>query len=109
MNIGANPNRLRGFGRLADRIEKVSRRSILVGLGGAGSSVLAARLLSRPALVHETGADRMPHGVVVDPRVFVAIAPDGTVTIIAHRSEMGTGVRTSLPLIVAEEMDADWG
>jgi isoquinoline 1-oxidoreductase subunit beta len=40
--------------------------------------------------------------------VFVAIAPDGIVTIIAHRSEMGTGVRTSLPLIVAEELEADW-
>ena len=50
----------------------------------------------------------MPHGTVVDPRVFVAIASDGTVTIVAHRSEMGTGVRTSLPLIVAEEMEADW-
>ena len=50
----------------------------------------------------------MPHGVVVDPRVFVAIAPDGIVTIVAHRSEMGTGVRTSLPLVVAEEMEADW-
>src|SRR6201989_1223949 len=50
----------------------------------------------------------MPHGVVVDPRVFVSIAPDGIVTIVAHRAEMGTGVRTSLPLIVAEEMEADW-
>ena len=50
----------------------------------------------------------MPHGTVVDPRVFVAIAPDGTVTIVAHRSEMGTGVRTSLPMIVADEMQADW-
>jgi isoquinoline 1-oxidoreductase beta subunit len=50
----------------------------------------------------------MPHGTVVDPRVFVAIAPDGIVTIVAHRAEMGTGVRTSLPMIVAEEMEADW-
>src|ERR1700726_759648 len=50
----------------------------------------------------------MPHGTVVDPRVFVSIAPDGIVTIVAHRAEMGTGVRTSLPLIVAEEMEADW-
>jgi isoquinoline 1-oxidoreductase beta subunit len=44
----------------------------------------------------------------VDPRVFVAIASDGTVTIVAHRSEMGTGIRTSLPMVVADEMEADW-
>lgn len=64
--------------------------------------------MSRQALAYETGAGQMPHGVVVDPRVFVSVAPDGIVTIIGHRSEMGTGVRTSLPLIVAEEMEADW-
>ena len=40
--------------------------------------------------------------------MFVSIAPDGIVTIVGHRAEMGTGVRTSLPLIVAEEMEADW-
>jgi isoquinoline 1-oxidoreductase subunit beta len=57
---------------------------------------------------YTTGASGMPHGTVNDPRVFVAIAADGTVTIIAHRSEMGTGVRTSLPMIVADEMEADW-
>ena len=50
----------------------------------------------------------MPGGTVSDPHVFVAIDPSGLVTIIAHRSEMGTGVRTSLPLVVAEEMEADW-
>ena len=65
--------------------------------------------MSRQAFAaYQTGAGKMPHGTVVDPHVFVAIAPDGIVTIIAHRSEMGTGVRTSLPLIVAEEMEADW-
>jgi isoquinoline 1-oxidoreductase beta subunit len=108
MNIITNPGKLRGFARHTVKVENVSRRSILKGLGIAGSFVLAAPVMSRPAFAYETGAGKMPHGVVVDPRVFVAIAPDGTVTIIAHRSEMGTGVRTSLPLVVAEEMEADW-
>ena len=65
--------------------------------------------MSRQAFAaYKTGAGEMPHGTVVDPRVFVSIAPDGIVTIVGHRAEMGTGVRTSLPLIVAEEMEADW-
>src|SRR6202040_2510114 len=66
-------------------------------------------VMSRPAFAaYQTGASKMPHGTVVDPRVFVSLAPDGIITIVAHRAEMGTGVRTSLPLIVAEEMEADW-
>jgi isoquinoline 1-oxidoreductase subunit beta len=108
MNIITNPGKLRGFERQVTKVENVSRRNVLKGLGIAGSFVLAAPIMSRPAFAYETGASKMPHGVVVDPKVFVAIAPDGIVTIIAHRSEMGTGVRTSLPLIVAEEMEADW-
>jgi isoquinoline 1-oxidoreductase beta subunit len=108
MNIIANPDRLRGFERRI-KVENVSRRSLLKGLGITGGLVLAAPLMSRQAFAaYQTGAGKMPHGTVVDPRVFVAIAPDGIVTIVAHRSEMGTGVRTSLPLIVAEEMEADW-
>lgn len=42
------------------------------------------------------------------PNVYLSISPDNTVTIIAHRSEMGQGIRTSLPMIVADEMGADW-
>jgi isoquinoline 1-oxidoreductase subunit beta len=108
MNIIANPERLRGFeGRI--KVEKISRRSVLKNLGIAGALVLAAPVMSRQAFAaYQTGAGAMPHCTVVDPRVFVAIASDGTVTIVAHRSEMGTGVRTSLPLVVAEEMEADW-
>jgi isoquinoline 1-oxidoreductase subunit beta len=108
MNIITNPGKLRGFERHIGKVENLSRRNVLKGLGIVGSFVLAAPVMTRPAFAYETGAGKMPHGVVVDPKVFVAIAPDGIVTIIAHRAEMGTGVRTSLPLIVAEEMEADW-
>src|SRR5262245_60683153 len=41
------------------------------------------------------------------PNAFVHIAPDGHVTIVCHRSEMGQGVRSSLPVLVAEELGAD--
>jgi isoquinoline 1-oxidoreductase subunit beta len=111
MNIITHPKKFRGFEKSIRRsgVANVSRRNVLQGLGLAGSFVLAAPLMSRPAFAaYKTGAGDMPHGTVVDPKVFVAIAQDGTVTILAHRSEMGTGVRTSLPLVVAEEMDADW-
>src|ERR1700674_1355400 len=108
MNIITRPHKLRGI-ESRIKVENVSRRSILKGLGIAGGLVLAAPVMSRQAFAaYQTGAGQMPHGTVVDPRVFVAIASDGTVSIVAHRAEMGTGVRTSLPLIVAEEMEADW-
>ena len=63
---------------------------------------------ARAADAPKWGADGMPHGTVNNPKVFVSIAPDGTVTIVCHRSDMGTGVRTGMPLIVADEMEADW-
>lgn len=42
------------------------------------------------------------------PNVYLGIEPTGKVIIVAHRSEMGTGNRTSLPMIVADELNADW-
>ena len=50
----------------------------------------------------------MPNGVVENPLVFVSIAGDGTVIITCHRAEMGQGVRTGVPMIVADELEADW-
>ena len=90
-------------------ITNVSRRRVLQGIA-TGSLVLAAQLPAvRDAHAYATGADKMPNGVVSDPKIFVSIAPNGIVTIVAARAEMGTGAaRTTLPMIVADELDADW-
>ena len=88
-------------------LSNVSRRTFLAG-SAAGFAVAAFAGKAEAFARYKTGGDAMPHGLVSDPLVFVEIAPDGTVTIVAHRSEMGTGARTSLPMVLAEEMNADW-
>src|SRR5271165_3219466 len=90
-------------------IENVSRRGFLRGMLATGGLVVAAEFLPvRAALAYATGAAKFTGGVVSDPHVFVSIDPSGMVTIIAHRAEMGTGSRTSLPMVVADELEADW-
>jgi isoquinoline 1-oxidoreductase beta subunit len=90
-------------------VANVSRRRFLQGLSALGGLVLAAGFpTASRAQAPKYGADGMPHGWVDDPLVFVAIAPDGTVTIVCHRAEMGQGVRTGMPMIVADELEADW-
>jgi isoquinoline 1-oxidoreductase beta subunit len=82
-------------------IDNSSRRSFLRRAFGAGAFVLGARILPTPAFAAlETAA--------FSPNVFVGIKSDGTVLIVAHRSEMGTSSRTMVPLILADELDADW-
>ena len=93
-------------------IENISRRGVLKGMLSTTGLVLAVSVLPyHPTLAADApkwGAAGMPHGTVNNPLAFVSIDPDGTVTIVCHRSEMGQGVRTGMPLIVADEMEADW-
>jgi isoquinoline 1-oxidoreductase subunit beta len=88
----------------------LSRREFLRRLQAAGGLLLVADGLriAKAADAPKYGAEGMEHGTVDNPLVFVAIGEDGWVTIISHRSEMGQGVRTGMPLIVADEMEADW-
>jgi len=90
-------------------IENFSRRRFLTGgIIAAGALVLGVRyyhkLLPGDKLPHDTNADH----ATLHPGVYLGIDPDGTVWIVAGRSEMGTTSRTTLPLIVADELDADW-
>ena len=90
-------------------ITNVSRRGFLKGMLGTGSFILGVYFLPKMAWAQgeqgfATDADR----ATFHPDVFLGINPDGTIYIVAHRSEMGTVIRTSLPLVVADELDADW-
>src|ERR1700688_170466 len=90
-------------------IEERSRAKFFVGGVVVGSALVLGvrfypKLLSGATLPHNTNADRAK----LNPSVYLGIDPDGTVWIVASRSEMGTTSRTTLPLIVADELDADW-
>src|SRR5271169_4973798 len=91
------------------QIENVSRRGFLKGMVGAAALVLGAQILPKGLLGAPAGAgDEAIAGAVLEPNVYVAVDTDGTVYIVCHRSEMGSGNRTGLPRIVADELDADW-
>src|SRR6202163_1133842 len=91
-------------------IENVSRRRFLTGgVIAAGALVLGVRYYSKKLLPD----DKLPHDTNTDhatlhPSDYLGINPDETVWIVAARSEMGTTSRTTLPLVVADELDADW-
>src|SRR2546421_100264 len=86
-----------------NRVELVSRRAFLGGMFSAGALVISARLLPVDALA-ATSTDN----AAWNPSVYLGIETDGTVMIVAHRSEMGTGIRSVLPTVLADELDADW-
>src|SRR5262249_45821381 len=95
-------------------IENVSRRNFLKGVGGAtvfalGVSVLPNRLFAENHMDASLDPSETVGKAVLNPNVYLGIDVDGTTYIVAHRSEMGNGVRAALPRIVADELDADWG
>jgi isoquinoline 1-oxidoreductase subunit beta len=90
-------------------IENVSRRRFLTGgVIAAGALVLGVRYYSRPSSGDKLPRDTNADHATLHPSIFLGIDPDGTVWIVASRSEMGTTSRTTLPLVVADELDADW-
>jgi isoquinoline 1-oxidoreductase beta subunit len=87
-------------------IQNVSRRTFLTALGiGGGGLVLGLSIKGVPSLglVSGTGSP-----AAFSPNVFLSIDASGLVSVIAHRSEMGQGIRTSAAMVVADELEADW-
>jgi len=83
-------------------ISKLSRREFLQATGLSATFVLGVHIAPRSLLAAASGATE------ARPNLFVAIAADGTVTLTFSRSEMGQGVRTGMPMIIADELEADW-
>src|SRR5258708_29580675 len=83
----------------------LTRRQFLLRLEALGGLLLVAdglHIAKAADAAPKYGADGMPHGTVDNPLVFLTVGDDGWVTIVVHRSEMGQGVRTGMPLIVAD-------
>jgi len=84
------------------RLELATRRDFLGGIFSAGALVFAVTASPKDAAALDVAKSTF------NPSIWVGIDTDGTLTIVAHRSEMGTGIRTSLPMVVADELGADW-
>ena len=89
-------------------VRRISRREFMKRTGMAGGGLVFA-------LTFTTACDKQagPPGIApatasVSPNVYVNIKNNGMVEIVCHRSEMGQGIRTSLPQIIADELEADW-
>jgi isoquinoline 1-oxidoreductase subunit beta len=86
---------------------KMNRRSFLRVTALAGGGMMLAAYFE--PLAHALAqAPQGPPPVTLNPNAFITIAPDGIVTLIAKNPEIGQGVKTMLPMLIAEELDVDW-
>ena len=87
----------------------LNRRSFLRVSTAAAGGLLISLYLDLPASAQEGNqAPQAPPAKVYPPDAFVHVKPDGKILITVNRLEFGQGVQTSLPMILADEMDADW-
>jgi len=83
-----------------------SRRAFLRASSLVGGGLLLHATLPVPARAALVAASA-PAATVLN--AFVQITPDGTVTIMSKNPEIGQGIKTMLPMLIAEELDVDWG
>jgi len=83
---------------------QIQRRSFLKISALAGGGVLFGLYEVPKAAAQGRGGPQVPP----DPHNYIRVAADGTVTIMAKNPEVGQGVRTMLPMLIAEELDVDW-
>jgi isoquinoline 1-oxidoreductase beta subunit len=96
---------------LSPTSESLDRRSFLRLSALAGGGLLLGfyfRSAGRAGAADVVKVARGATDVAFAPNAFLRIAPDGSVTIFSARPEIGQGIKTSLPMIVAEELGVNW-
>jgi isoquinoline 1-oxidoreductase beta subunit len=93
-----------------DKIENTSRRDFLRKSALAGGGLVlgfyfdpansAAKRVAKPSAISEASAFK--------PNAFIRIDPNGTITLISKQPEIGQGIKTSLPMVIAEELEVSW-
>jgi len=91
-----------------DTKSPVDRRQFLRVSAIAGGGVLLATYIEPFATAGARLAGATKPAAEFVPNAFIRITPDGVVTIIAKNPEIGQGVKTMLPMLIADELDADW-
>ncbi len=86
---------------------ELNRRGFLRVSFAAAGGLVVSLYLDRTSLAQEAGMPQQPPKVY-PPDAFVNIRPDGKIVIQVNRLEFGQGVQTALPMVLADEMDADW-
>src|ERR1700733_270056 len=84
----------------------VSRRSFLRASVIAGGGMMLAYYVE--PLEKVLPAPQFGPPVTLLPASFITIAPDGVITLIAKNPEIGQNIKVMLPMLIAEELDADW-
>jgi isoquinoline 1-oxidoreductase beta subunit len=95
-------------------VQRLSRRHFLNFTGMAGGGLMLALVAQGAAAAGlaggtgKPGTRGKPTGSEFVPNAFLRIAPDGTITLVNKSPEIGQGIKTTFPMILAEELDADW-
>jgi isoquinoline 1-oxidoreductase subunit beta len=82
---------------------RLTRRSFLHVTALAGGGMLIGTYIEPKAFAQQPAPKTPP-----DPNAFIRIAADGTVTLVSRNPEIGQGIKTMLPMMIAEELDVDW-
>ena len=86
---------------------RVNRREFLRVSALAGGGILLTSYLE-PFAGGGVAAAELPNAAEASLNAFIRITPDGIVTIVAKNPEIGQGVKTMLPMLIADELDVDW-